>query len=175
MSTYLGRGMVPQRCPWTVEPLGQDDGGPDGMVLWASGPRASCDSGRTSARAQTRVCAPRHAFPLYSCILTSREHGWRGERTYAERATRPSRQCRGPSESRAPLPARGGRPPRPDRSQRPTQAAEHARRGPAPPPAAAGIAPASRPTAGEPVRDVAQCIGMCRWLKLVYIWTRPPQ
>src|SRR5262249_2760411 len=52
--------------------------------------------------------------------------------------------------------------------------AEHARRGPAPPPAAAGIAPAACPTAGEPVRGVAQCIGTCRWLKLVDIWTRPP-
>src|SRR5712691_11265637 len=154
LTLTLCRGTVPQRCQWTVEPLCQDDGWPDGMVLWASGPRESCDSGRTSVRAQTLVCAPMHAFPLYSCIMTSREHGWRGERTYAERATRPSRQCRGPSESRAPPPARGGRPPRPDRPEHPTLAAEQARRGPAPPPAASGIAPASRPTAGDPVRGV---------------------
>src|SRR5262249_35558929 len=152
----LCRGTVPQRCQWMVEPLGQDDGWPDGMVLWASGPRASCDRGRTSARAHTLVCAPRHAFPLYSCIMTSREHGWRGERTYAERATRPSRQCRGPSESRAPPPARGGRPPRPDRSQRPTPAAEHACRGSATPPAAAGTPPAPRPTAGTPLGGVVE-------------------
>jgi hypothetical protein len=41
----LCRGTVPQRCQWTVEPLYQDDGWPDGMVLWASGARESCDSG----------------------------------------------------------------------------------------------------------------------------------
>ena len=74
--------------------------------------------------------------------MTSREHGWRGEPTYAERGTRPSQQRRGPSARRAPPPARGHPPPRPDRPEHPT------------PPAASGIAPASRPTAGEPVRGV---------------------
>src|SRR5262245_5143302 len=142
----------------------------EGRMVWASGPldRASrVTVAAPSARTPTRVGAPRHAFPLYACMMTSREHGGRGERTYAERATRPSRQCRGPSESRAPPPARGGRPPRPDRPEPSTPPAEHARRGPATPPAAAGIAPASRPTAGEPIRGVAQFLGMCRWLTLV--------
>src|SRR5262245_17017372 len=51
----LSRAMVPQRGQWPVEPCCQDDGWPDGMVLCASGPRALCDSGRASARAQTPV------------------------------------------------------------------------------------------------------------------------
>ena len=142
----------------------------EGRRVWSSGPRASCDRGRTSACTPTLVCAPRHAFPLYSCSMTSREHGGRGERTYAERATRPSRQCRGPSESRALPPARGSRPPRPACPEHPTPAVEQARRGPAPPPAPAGIAPAARPTAGEPVRGITQFLGTCRWLKLLYIF-----
>src|SRR5262249_30498602 len=52
-------------------------------------------------------------------------------------------------------------PPRPDRSQRPTPAAEHARRGAATPPAAAGTPPAPRPTAGKPLGGVVE--PWCAW------------
>jgi hypothetical protein len=43
---------------------------PDGMVLCASGPRASCDSGRPSACAQTPVCGhQRQACTIRSCLV----------------------------------------------------------------------------------------------------------